>query len=447
MNYYDIDKQFTWHPFTQMQDWMRDDILMIERGDGVWLYDIHGNRYIDGVSSLWVNVHGHRKKELDDAIIRQLGKVAHSTYLGLAHPPASELAAELISIAPDSLRRVFYSDNGSTAMEIALKIAYQYWQQKDNGSEASRKKFIKFTNAYHGDTIGSVSVGGIDLFHKVYRDLLFDTIAAPYPYVYRHDEKNGPCGECCLNELDAILEKQSGEIAAIVIEPEVQGASGMIMTPPGFMKGVEQLARKYGVLLILDEVATGFGRTGTMFAAEQENILPDIMAAAKSITGGYLPLSATLVSEEVFSGFLGGYEEQKTFFHGHTYTANPLACAVAIENLKLYKSDKIIQNVIARAEQAKKLFESFAELEHVGDIRQKGLMIGIELVRDKDTRQPYDWQEKIGVKVIEEARNHEIIIRPLGNVIVLMPPLCIAEDELNHLFEGTLQSIRKVTEK
>lgn len=445
MDYVALDKKYTWHPFTQMGDWMSEDILMIERGEGVWLYDTHGKRYLDGVSSLWVNVHGHRKKEIDRAIIDQLDKVAHSTYLGLSHPASAELAAALITMTPDSLRRVFYSDNGSTAMEIALKIAYQYWQQRDEGAHASRTKFIKFTNGYHGDTIGSVSIGGMDLFHKVYHHLLFETYAAPYPYPYRFDGTPDECRDYCLNELGMILEQHADEIAGIVIEPEVQGAGGMIMTPPGFMKGVEMLARKFDTLLIVDEVATGFGRTGAMFASEIEDLQPDIMSVAKSITGGYLPLSATMVSEQIFQAFVADYAEQKTFFHGHTYTANPLACAAALANLDLYTSADILGNVELRARQAAEQFEEWKDIAHIGDIRQKGLMIGIELVADTARKTPYDWIDKIGVQVTQEARNHEIIIRPLGNVIVLMPPLCISEQELTHLLDGALSAIKKIT--
>lgn len=446
MNLIDKDKKYIWHPFTQMQDWIGEDILVIDKADGVWLYDIDGNKYIDGVSSLWVNVFGHRKKEIDEAIIKQLGKMAHSTFLGLSHPQAVLLAEKLIGIAPPGLQRVFYSDNGSSAMEIALKIAYQYWQQKDGGKFASRKKFVKFSGAYHGNTIGSVSLGGMDLFHKIYKPLLFETLTAPYPYVYRFDKPEYDCGRYCLAELESILKNHTEEIAAVVIEPEVQGAEGMITTPKGYMRGLQDLVRRYGALLVCDEVATGFGRTGEIFACGIEGITPDIMAVAKSLTGGYLPLAATLATEDVFSAFLGGYAEKKTFFHGHTYTANPLACAAAIASLDLYEKENLMDNVRLRSSQASDTLKKFYELIHVGDIRQKGLMIGIELVADRNTRCDYAWEDKIGIRVIKEARKRGVIIRPLGNVIVLMPPLCISSQELNYLLDAVYESIKKVTQ-
>jgi len=446
MNCVEKDKRYVWHPFTQMRDWIAGENLMIERGEGVWLYDTSGKKYLDGVSSLWVNVHGHCRRELNEAIKDQMDKIAHTTYLGLGHPLASDLAEKLVQITPDGLQKVFYSDNGSTAMEAAVKIAYQYWRQKDNGNFSKKKKFVTFKEAYHGDTIGSVSLGGIDLFHEVYGALLFDTYKIPYPYSYRFEHDEIGCGEFCLDMLEKVLKDKADELAGIVIEPEVQGASGMIMTPPGFMKGVEKLARKYDVLLICDEVAVGFGRTGEMFASDIENIKPDIMGVAKSITGGYLPLAATLTTDEVYGAFLGDYTEKKTFFHGHTYTANPLGCAAAMASLKLFEQDKLIEKIQTRAIESEPLLKKVSVLDHVGEIRHKGLMFGLELVRDKVTKEPYDWSEQIGVKVINEARKHGVIIRPLGNVVVLMPPLCISKDELGYLMDAVYKSIKTVTE-
>lgn len=446
MNYKEKDKRYVWHPFTQMKDWLKDDILMIDHGEGVWLYDTDGNRYLDGVSSLWVNVHGHRKQEIDQAIVTQMKRIAHSTFLGLSHPLAAELAYRLVQLVPARLKRVFYSDNGSTAMEVALKIAYQYWQQKENGKFSKKTKFVTFGEGYHGDTIGSVSLGGIDLFHKVYKPLLFETYCAPYPYPYRFENADQSCGDYCLSQLEQILQSHGNEIAAVVIEPEVQGAGGMIMTPPGFMKHVERLVRTYNTLLIVDEVATGFGRTGRMFASQIENIEPDIMAVAKGITGGYLPLAATITSEEIFNAFLGEYVDKKTFFHGHTYTANPLGCAAALANLDLFEKEMILENVTTRSNETSEQLQKFYDLDHVGDIRRKGLMIGIELVKNKNTKQEYEWEEKTGIRVIKEARRFGIIIRPLGNVIVLMPPLCITKKELEYLLSGTYNAIKSVTE-
>ena len=436
------DKDFIWHPFTQMRDWLKDEPLIIEEAKGSYLKDSEGKWYLDGVSSLWVNVHGHRKKEIDAAIKRQLNKVAHSTLLGLGNVPSIELAKELIAIAPPGLAKVFYSDSGSSAVEIALKMAYQYWQYLDK----AKTRFIHLENAYHGDTIGAVSVGGIDLFHKVYQGLLFESYKADSPYCYRCPEgKSYPlCNFECLERLKEILEKKHSEIAALIIEPLVQGASGMLVWPPGIYKKMAKLCREYNVLLIADEVAVGFGRTGKMFASEWEGVSPDILCLAKGITGGYLPLAATLTTRKIFDGFLGEYKEQKTFFHGHTYTGNPLACAAALANLELFKKEKTLRGLEPKIKFLKEGLERFKELPNVGDIRQKGLMVGIELVKDRQTKESYPWEEGIGVKVCRKAREYGVLLRPLGNVIVLMPPLSITKEELKQLFDSAYKAIEMV---
>jgi len=340
----DWDKRYVWHPFTQMEEYMESEPLVVERGDGFYLVDSDGKRYIDGVSSLWVLVHGHGKKELIEAIEQQSGKLCHSTLLGLANVPSVMLAKRLVEITPEGLSKVFYSDSGSTSVEIALKMAYQYWQQK---GEKRKKRFISFTNGYHGDTIGSVSVGGIDLFHKVYRPLLFRKYLSPAPYCYRCPLKleKETCSFACVHEFEKIVQKYKDEVCAVIIEPVVQGAAGMITQPTGFLSTIWKIAKKNGLLFIADEVATGFGRTGTMFACEKEGIRPDFLCVAKSITGGYLPLAATLTTDEVFRGFLGKFEDFKTFFHGHTYTGNPLACSVALRNLELYNEENLIDRM------------------------------------------------------------------------------------------------------
>ena len=439
------DKRYVWHPFTQMQDYAGMDTLIIERGDGCCLIDTEGNRYIDGVSSLWVLVHGHGRKELVDAIAKQAGTLCHSTLLGLGNVPSAVLAKMLVDTAPRGLAKVFYSDNGSTSVEIALKMAYQYWQQQKG--EKRRKMFLSFTNGYHGDTIGSVSVGGIDLFHKVYGPLLFKTYKAPSPYCYRCPlklEREG-CGMACVEEFRRIVQQHKDEICAVVIEPIVQGAAGMITQPKGFLSAVWKIAKENGLLFITDEVATGFGRTGTMFACEKESIRPDLLCLAKGVTGGYLPLAATLTTEEVFSGFLGRFEEFKTFFHGHTYTGNPVACAVAIENMRLYKKEQTLKKLKGKIALLKDELRRFYDLSHVGEVRQQGFMVGIELVKNKKTKVPYPPAEKIGQKVIGEARRRGVIIRPLGDVIVLMPPLAISEKELKQLTDVAYSSIERIT--
>jgi len=441
-----LDKKYIWHPFTQMLDWEKEPQLIIEKGTGSILTDIRGMDYIDGVSSLWVTVHGHRNKKINAAVSAQLRKIAHSTLLGLSNVPAVLLAERLVKIAPKGLSKVFYSDSGSTAVEIAIKIAFQYWQQK--GKEyRSKTGFISLKEAYHGDTIGSVSVGGIDLFHSIYQPLLFHSWKIESPYCYRCTlgRTYPDCGIACAEQAEEVISSHRHETAALVIEPLVQGAAGMLMQPPGYLRKIRELCSKYNILMIADEVATGFGRTGTMFACSQERVLPDIMALAKGITGGFLPLAATLTTDEIYRGFLGEYRELRTFFHGHTYTGNPLACAAAIANIDLFKKGRTLRRLRPKIMLLEKELKRFAELEHVGDIRQKGFMVGIELVKHKETKGPYTLDEKIGIRVILEARKHGLIIRPLGSVIVLMPPLSITRSDMKRMLEIVYKAIKTVT--
>ncbi len=436
------DKEYLWHPFTQMQEYIGEDNPIILKGEGVYLYDVDGTRYLDGVSSLWVTVHGHRHPSLDQAIRDQLGRVAHSTLLGLSNVPSIILAKKLTELAPAGLNKVFYSDNGSTAVEVAIKMAYQYWQLRGKRQKA---KFVKLEEAYHGDTIGSVSVGGIGLFHQIFAKLLFPTYTAPAPYCYRCSHRE-PCDMQCLSAMEEILRTNAEEIAAVVMEPLVQGAAGMIVHPPGFLSRVRELTRKYGILLILDEVATGFGRTGKMFACENEQVFPDFLCLAKGITGGYLPLAATLTTEEIYEQFLGPYGELKAFFHGHTYTGNPLACAVALANLETFDEEETLRRLRAKISYLEKsLQEEFAPHPHIGDVRQRGFMAGVELVRDKDRCEPYAVEQRVGHQVIKEARRLGAILRPLGNVIVLMPPLAITLAQLEELLHIAYQAIDRIT--
>ncbi len=441
----DKDKQYVWHPFTQMKDWVKDDIIVIAAGEGSYLIDTDGKRYIDGVSSLWCNVHGHRKKELDQAVKDQLGKIAHSTFLGLSNVPAIELAEKLIAIAPCGLKRVFYSDSGAAAVEVGLKMAYQYWQQKPGG--ARKKKFLHLTNSYHGDTLGSVSVGGIDLFHKVYSSLLFDTIATPAPYCYRCSFGKEPasCHKECIRALEDTVTRHKDELAALVIEPVMLGAAGMLKQPQPFIIAARKVTAASNVLLMCDEVATGFGRTGQMFACDTGNVTPDLMVVGKGITGGYLPLSATLATEEIYNGFLGKFEDMKTFFHGHTYTANPLAAAVASANLDLFREERTLEKLQPKIELMTKRLKEIAVLAPVGDVRQAGFMVGIELVKDKKAKRSYPVQERMGHQVITKARERNVIIRPLGDVIVLMPPLSIEDDVLEELLSVVKWAIEGIT--
>ena len=414
-----LDRDHLWHPFTQQQGWLEEEPLMIQRGEGCYLIDADGKRYIDGVSSLWCTVHGHRHPGIDAAVGAQLEQVAHSTMLGLSHPGGAELAARLVDLAPDGLSRVFYSESGSTAVEIALKMAFQYQQQR-GGQHTRRTSFVHLRDSYHGDTIGSVSVGGMDLFHATYRPLLFPTHAA----------EPGDAAD-----LERVLAMHEEEIAAVIVEPLVQGAAGMLTHPPGYLHAVRELCDAFGVLLICDEVATGFGRTGTMFACEQEDVAPDLLCLAKGLTGGYLPLAATLATEQIYKGFLGAPEEYRTFFHGHTYTGNPLACAAALANLDAFEQERTLERLQAKIGLLQELLGELAAMPEVTAVRGRGFMVGIDLGE-------HDPGRRMGHRVTLEARKRGAIIRPLSDVVVLMPPLSISEAELRTLVEATADSIR-----
>ena len=416
------DRRHLWHPFTQQQAWCEHEPpVVIDHAEGTNLYDTDGNAYIDGVSSLWCNVHGHRHPAIDAAVRAQLARVAHSTMLGLSHEPAIELAERVLAVAPPGLTRVFYSDSGSTAVEIALKMAFQWWAER---GEPRRTGFICLQNAYHGDTIGSVSVGGIDQFHSVYGPLLFDAWPA----------RAGDAGD-----LANLLEEHGGHVAAVIVEPLVQGAAGMLLQPRGYLHAVRELCDAHGVLLICDEVATGFGRTGRMFACDHEDVAPDLLCLGKGITGGYLPLAATLTTERIYEGFLGRPQDHRTFFHGHTYTGNPLACAAGIASLKLFEREQTIERLQPKIELlTRMLAHRVAVLPAVAEVRQRGFMVGIELASDERAADP------LGHRVTLAARRRGAIIRPLGDVVVLMPPLSISEADLARLVAITASSIAEL---
>ena len=440
------DHQHLWHPFTQMQEWEQEQPLIIERGKGSYLIDTEGKKYLDGTSSIWVNLHGHRHPTLDRAIKSQLDKIAHSSFLGLSNPPAIQLARELIRIMPKGLKRMFYSDNGSTAVEVALKMAVQYWQQRHPES-GPKNTFLHLKLAYHGDTLGAVSVGNIELFHKRFKSLLFPTLEADPPYCYRCplNQTYPSCQMACLDPIEQILKKRHRDLAGFIIEPLVQAAAGMITAPPGYLKRIRELCTKYHVLLIADEVATGFGRTGKMFACQHEGVTPDLMAISKGLTGGYMPLAATVTTEEIYQGFLGKYEEFKTFFHGHSYTGNPLGCAVALANLEVFKKEKTLAKLQPKIKTMARLLQPFRQLPHVGDIRQKGLMAAIELVEEKKTKKPYPLAARMGHKVTMEARKRGLLLRPIGNVLILLPPLSTSLHELTNMVAILQASIETTT--
>ena len=443
----DWDRQYVWHPFTQMQEWEKEEPVIIERGKGPYLVDTQGKKYLDGTSSIWVNLHGHRHPALDRALDAQRKRLAHSTLLGLSNPPAIRLARALIAVAPKGLTRVFYSDNGSTAVEVALKMAVQYWQQ-GRPEAGPKNRFLHLKLAYHGDTVGAVSVGNIELFHARFQSLLFPTMAADPPYCYRCPLAltYPACQLACLDPVERILQEHGRELAGFIIEPSIQAAAGMITQPAGYLKRVRELCTKYEVLLIADEVATGFGRTGAMFACEREGVTPDLMALSKGLTGGYLPLAATLTTEDIYRAFLGRYEEFKTFFHGHSYTGNPLGCAVALANLEIFRTEHTLTKLQPKISQLSRLLKPLLRLPHVGDIRQQGFMAGIELVRDRTTREAYPLEARIGHRVATEARKRGLLLRPLGHVLVLMPPLSVSVKTLTRMVNILSRSIRTVTQ-
>jgi adenosylmethionine---8-amino-7-oxononanoate aminotransferase len=414
-----FDHDHLWHPFTQQRDWVEEEPLMIEAAEGTELVDSQGRRYLDGVSSLWCNVHGHRHPEIDGAVREQLDRVAHSTMLGLSHPGAAELARRLVEIAPAGLDRVFYSDSGSTAVEVALKMSFQFWQHR-GGQHVRKTSFIRLDQAYHGDTIGSVSVGGMPLFHDAFEPLLFES----------HRAKPGD-----IDDMARLLASREEEVAAVVLEPLVQGAAGMLTHPPGYLRAVRRLCDRHGALLICDEVATGFGRTGTMFACEQEGVSPDLLCLAKGLTGGYMPLAATLATERIYEAFLGSHSDFKTFFHGHTYTGNPLACAAALASLDVFERERTLVRIQPKIRLLSDWLAQVEQMPEVAEVRQCGLMVGIDLGA-------HDPELRLGHRVVLEARCHGVIVRPLGNVIVLMPPLSISKQDLRRLVEAVGQSIR-----
>ena len=429
-----------------MEEWVREMPVIIERGKGSYLIDTEGNRYLDGTSSIWVNIHGHRQPDLDRALTDQLTKIAHSTFLGLSNPPAIRLARELVRLAPKGLTRVFYSDDGSTAVEVALKMAVQYWQQRKPRAD-SKRTFLHLKMAYHGDTLGAVSVGNIDLFHRRFAPLLFPTKQADPPYCYRCPLKLSfpSCRMACVEPIEQLLHDHHAELAGLIVEPLVQAAAGMVTMPPGYLARLRALCTKYRVLMIADEVATGFGRTGKMFACQQEGVTPDLMAVSKGLTGGYMPLAATLATEEIYSAFLGRFDEWKTFFHGHSYTGNPLGCAVALANLNIFRRDKTLQRLRPKIRLLSRLLTPLRDLPHVGDIRQCGFMAGIELVEDRHSKKAYVPERRIGHHVAMAAQAGGLLLRPLGHIMVLMPPLSVTDQELTRMVTLLHSAIVRVT--
>lgn len=435
-----------WHPFAPMSAFRSEEPPIIVRGEAFELIDMEGRRYLDGISSLWCNVHGHTVPEIDQAIRVQLDQISHTTLLGLCSEPSIRLARALSERTPEGLSKVFFSDSGATSVEVALKMAYQYHRQRRD-NPGLRDTFLCMGNAYHGDTLGTVSVGGIDVFHRCYRDLLFPTVSLPSPGGLRV-----PAGHCreswhqyCLDETARLVSQYHERAAGLVIEPLVQGAAGILTHPPGFLRHVRKLCTDFDVPLIADEVAVGFGRTGTLFACEQEDVRPDFLCLAKGISGGYLPLAATLTTDAVFDAFLGDPSAGRTFFHGHTYTGNALGCAAGLASLELFERRDVLANVAHCGDVIARRLSQLADHAYVGEVRRKGLMVGIELVRNRDGLEPFDSRLRIGHQVTLAARRRGVIIRPLGDVVVLMPAPAMPAEFVTRLCDVVLDSIQEVT--
>jgi lysine--8-amino-7-oxononanoate aminotransferase len=437
------NRRYLWNPFTQMKGYLDDGPVIVERGEGVKLVDVDGREYYDGNSSMWLNVHGHRVPELNEAIAAQLDRIAHSTLLGMGSLPAIELAERLVEITPPGLQKVFYSDSGATAVEIGLKLAFAYWRRV---GRPEKHRFVSFRNAYHGDTIGCMAVGGIDLFHAEFGPLLLDVERVGYPDPYRFDGSPDACVRACLDELAGVLVRGADGVACVVIEPLVQAAGGMVVSPPGFLAGVARLCREHDVLLLADEVATGFGRTGELFACEHEAVTPDILAVGKGLTGGYLPVAATLTTDALYDAFYGDFAELRTFFHGHSYTGNQLGCAVALASLDLLERDAIVERVRASALVVARCLEPFRALRHVGDVRQAGLMVGVELVADRTSKERFPWTEATGARVCRRALELGLITRPLGDVVTFLPAPAAQPEDVVAMLDILEEAIREVTE-
>lgn len=434
-----------WHPFTQMQGFAAEDPPFIASAEGFELIDVDGRRYLDGISSLWCNVHGHRVPEIDAAIRAQLDKVAHTTLLGLSHVAAEELAERLTSIVPPGLTRVFYSDAGATAVEAALKIAVQYYAQRSRNLPEHRTTFVRLAESYHGDTVGAMSVGLLEAFHDPFRRLLFPTLTVPSPGIYRHGcASPARWHQHCVDALAETLEQHASAVAAVILEPVVQGAAGILVQPPGYVRAVYELTRRHDVLLIADEVAVGFGRTGRLFACEHDGVSPDLMCLAKGLSGGYLPLAATLATDQIYAAFLGDYAERRHFSHGHTFTGNPLACAAAIASLDRFESAQVLANAQRIEQQLRDELAPLLSHPHVGEIRQQGTMVGIELVQNRADKLGFATGERMGHRVTLAARERGVIIRPLGNVVVLMPAPAMDAANVRRLTSVTQAAIAAV---
>lgn len=441
------DLKFVWHPYTQMKDALSFPPILIERARGIKLYDSRGRGYYDAISSWWCNVHGHNHPVIKKALRRQMSLLEHTLFAGFTHRGAIALAEKLVSFAPKRLNKVFFSDDGSTAVEVALKMSLAYWR---NSGLKRKTKFVSLEYSYHGDTVGAMSVSGVGLFNEPFAPLFFPSFKAPAPYCYRcpMGKTRNECHIDCLGPLERLLKDKSAEIAALILEPLVLAAGGFIIYPKEYLEQAGRLAKKYGVHLILDEVATGFGRTGEMFAAGHvENIRPDFMCLAKGLTAGYLPMAATLATDEVYRAFWADHAEKKTFYHGHTYTANPLGCAAALASMEVFKKERTLAHVREAAPFLRTEAGKFRDLPFIGDVRTLGMIAAFELVRDKKTKEMFPFEARIGFKVYREGLRRGIILRPLGHVVYLFPPLCVTRKDLQKILNKTYLAVKCLNQR
>ena len=436
------DLKYNWHPYTQMKDCRNFPPILIERAKGLKLYDSKGRYYYDTISSWWCNVHGHNHPLIKEAIKKQLDSLEHVLFAGFTHKPAILLAERLAGITPSGLTKTFFSDDGSTAVETALKMSFQYWQ---NMGKKPKTRFVSSDYGYHGDTIGAMSISGVDLFNEVFKPLFFSSFKIPAPYCYRCPvgKKYPGCNIKCIKSLKKLLKERHREIAALILEPLVMAAGGMIIYPKEYLAKAAKLAREYNIHLILDEVATGFGRTGKMFACEHAGVKPDFMCLSKGITSGYLPLGATLTTDKIYKAFYSEHEERKTFYHGHTYTANPIACAAALASLRVFRREKVLDRINKLIPLFHKNMERFRDLDFIGDVRYTGMIAAIELVKDKRRNKQFEDTRRIGLKIYREGLKRKLILRPLGNIIYLYLPLCVKKPELEFITRETLGVIKK----
>ncbi|MDK2799227.1 MAG: adenosylmethionine---8-amino-7-oxononanoate aminotransferase [Clostridiales bacterium] len=437
------DLKYIWHPCSQMKDYEDFPPIVIDRGEGAYLYDVNGKSYLDAVSSWWVNLFGHSNKRINRAIQKQLEKLEHVIFANFSHRPAIELAERMVEITPKGLSKVFFADNGSAAVEVALKLSFQYHQQK---GKTKKTKFVAITDAYHGETLGALSVGDLDLYSKIYKPVMLNTYKAKGPDCYRcsYDKCRENCNAECFHHMESLINEKHQEICAVIIEPLIQGAAGMKMYPPVYLKKLKALCKQYDIHFIADEIAVGFGRTGKMFACEHANVSPDIMCLSKGITAGYMPLSLVLVTDEIYDAFYSDYTELKAFMHSHSYTGNTMACAVACEVLNIFEQENILEDNRQKSKLLNDMIKAAADDHpYIGEFRQLGMVGALELVEDKKSKKGFEWQKRVGYNIYKIALEKGVLLRPLGNVIYFMPPYIVEEKDIALMVNAAFESINE----